>query len=78
MIENVRDCTSDKNLMVNKNGGSKNFTHIAPLKFLPVEVHFNPESMANIIEIKDVASIPGVQISMDSRKDRAIIVGYQN
>ena len=43
-----------------------------------MEVHLNPDSMANIIEIKNVDSIPGVHISMDSRKERVIIVEYQN
>ena len=34
--------------------------------------------MANIVTIKDVASIPGVNIIMDSRKECAIIVEYNN
>ena len=43
-----------------------------------MEVHFNPDSMANILLIKDVASVPGVHISMDSSKERSIIVKYNN
>ena len=34
--------------------------------------------MSKILAIKDVASIPGVHTSMDSRKERAIIVEYKN
>ena len=64
--------------MVYTNVGSKTFTQIAPFKFLPMEVHLNSDSMANILSIKDLASIPGVHISMDSRKYCAIIVEYQN
>ena len=64
--------------MVYTNGGSKNFTKMAPFKLLPMEVHFNPESMANILEIRVVASILGVYISMDSKKERVIIVEYKN
>ena len=60
------------------NGGSKTFTQMAPFKFLPMEVHFNPYSMANILSIKDVASIPGSHISMYSRNERAIIVEDKN
>ena len=78
MIVNVCDCTSDRTLMVYTNGGSNNLSHISPLKFLPIEVHFNPYSMTNILEIKDVASIIGVQISMDSSKDHTIIGKYKN
>ena len=51
---------------------------MAPFKFLPMKVHFNPDSKAKIIVIKNVASIPGVHISMDSRKERVIVVEYQN
>ena len=78
MIGNVCDYTSDEYLTVYTNGGSTNFTHIAPFKFLPMEVYFNTDSMAKILEIKNVASIPGVNISMDSRNDRAIVLEYQN
>ena len=34
--------------------------------------------MTNILAIKDVASIPGLHISMNSRKESLIIVEYQN
>ena len=69
MIGNIRDCTSDETLTVYTNG---NF------QVLPMVSHFNSGSMANILAIKDVASIPGVHINMDSRKERAIIVEYNN
>ena len=43
-----------------------------------MEVHFNAYSIANILVIKDVDSIPGVHISMDSRQEHTIIVEYHN
>ena len=43
-----------------------------------MEVHSNTESVANIPAIKDADSIPGVHISMDSRKEHAIIVECHN
>ena len=51
---------------------------MAPFKFFTMEVHFNPDSMANILVIKDVASIPVLHISMYLRKERAIIAEYKN
>ena len=65
MIGNIRDCTSEETLRVYTNGGSNNFTSMAPLKFLPMEKRFNQDSMVNILSISDVASIPGVHISMN-------------
>ena len=78
MIGNIRDCTLEKTLTVYTNGGSKKFTQISPFKFLPMDVHLNQDSMANIIDIKNVVSILGVHISMDSTKERAYFVEYQN
>ena len=46
--------------------------------FLPMEVNFNPDTMAKILAIMDVVSIPGVHISVDSRKEHAIILEYNN
>ena len=78
MIVNICDCSSDETLTVYTSGGSKTFKQMSPFKFLPMEVHFNPDSMANILVIKYVDEIPGLHISMYSRKDRAIIVEYNN
>ena len=68
MIGNICYCTSDETLTVYINGGSNNFTQMEPFKFLPIEVHLNPESMVKILVVKDVASILWLHISMDSRK----------
>ena len=56
----------------------KDFHTDGTFKFLPMEVNFYPYSMAKILVIKDVASIPGVHISINSRKENVIIVEYQN
>ena len=78
MIGNICNCNSDETLMVYINGYSKTFKQMALFKFLPMGLNFNPYSMVNIIEIKGAASISGVHISMDSRKECAIIVEYHN
>ena len=49
IVVNICDCTSDETLTVYTNRGSKNFTQMASFKFLPMEVHFNPYSMSNIL-----------------------------
>ena len=43
-----------------------------------MEVHFNPDSMEKILVIKDISSMSGLHLSMYSKKERAIIVEYQN
>ena len=78
MIGNIRDCNSDLFLKVYTNEDSNNFTHMAPFKVLPMEVHYNTDSMANTLVIKYVASIPVVNIIMDSSEEHEIIVEYNN
>ena len=78
MIVNISDCTSDETLTVYTNVDSKTLTYIAPFKFLPMELYFNTDSIAHIIVIKYVDSIPGVKIRMDSWKERATFVEYHH
>ena len=77
-IGNSYDCNPDKTLTVYTNRGSKTFIQMETFKFLPMEVHLNPDLMANILAIKDVDSITGLHISMGSRKEPEIIFKYKN
>ena len=60
-----------------KNGGNKLFNEIGEYGLFPIEVHFNLHSMSNIVMLKDVSDVPGVRITMDISKERAITVEYQ-
>ena len=44
---------------------------------LPINVHYNHESMANIVSMKDVLSLPNVKVTMDSSQERAVIVDFK-
>ena len=72
MVVTVCNCTRDEVLVVHTNGGFNTFTKIAPLNILPLDIHINEDSMADILSLKDVASIPGVHIMMYSSKERDI------
>ena len=74
LVRDIRKCNEGEELTVITNGGSQTFTHLAVLKDFPLQVHFKYDSLANIISLRDVANIPGVAITMDSSKERAIIV----
>ena len=56
----------------------KEFYTYCTFQVLPIGVYLNTEAMANIVVVKDVASTPGVHISMDSKKGCVIIVEYNN
>ena len=42
-----------------------------------IEAHFNLRPMANIVALKGMAGVTGVQITMDSSKEREITLEYQ-
>ena len=68
MVRTLHYYTEDEILAVHTNGDLKTFAKITPLKLLPVDIHINEYSMANILLSKDVSFIPGVHITMDSSK----------
>ena len=78
LVNNLKQCETAECLTVFTNGGSQFFEKIGQFKFFPLKVHFNEESMANILSMKDVASIPGVRVIYDSSAERAILVHFNN
>ena len=69
-VGDIRNCSPDECLKMFTNSGSTFYDKIAPLKLLPLDVHFNEKSMATILSVKDVNNIPDVHITMDTRKER--------
>ena len=47
---------------------------MAELKVLPLKVHYDEDSLATVLSVKDVANIENVKIIMDTSKERAISV----
>ena len=76
LVHDLRPCSQDEKIILVTNGnGSIVFEETAIPHILPgFRVHFNPSSMANILSLRDVASLPGVRITMDSSVARAINV----
>jgi len=64
LVKNVRDCKPDDVLKIHTNGGVQTFHQIGDLKFLPLTVHVNPASMANILSLKEVANLDGVRVTL--------------
>ena len=77
MFRNIREFLEEERLTVVTNCGNKAFNEIGEYEIFPIETHFNLNSMAKIIALKDMAAVPGVQITMDRSKERAITVEYQ-
>ena len=74
LVTGVRDCAPHEVLTVLTNGGGKRFTKMGKCSFLPLSVHLNEDSMANIIAFKDMVNIPGARVILDTALGRVINV----
>ena len=50
-----------------------NLFYDASLHITPLRVHYNPDSIATMLEFKDVANIPGARITADTSTERACL-----
>ena len=77
LVNDLVVCSEDEELMIQTNGGGQSFDLKSTMKLFPIDVHFNSESMANILSLKDVAEMEGARITMDTLEERAITVHFQ-
>jgi hypothetical protein len=77
LLNNISVCDDDSSLTIYTNGGSQHFDSKGTLKMLPIDVHYNMNSMANILSMKDVVSLPDVKVTMDSSQESAMIVVFK-
>ena len=75
LVHDIRPCGDDI-LTIVTGGGTHTFHHKATFNLLPISTHYDPSSLANIISMKDVASLPGAWVTMDTNIERAIVLHY--
>ena len=68
LATNVRNCNSEEKLLMLTNGGHISFNQMGDLLQLPMKVHINESSLANILPFAEVSNIAGVHIKMDMSK----------
>jgi len=56
-------------ITMRSNGGSLEYYLKSTLKFFPLDVFYNEYSLANIISLFDLMRVPGIVITLDSRKE---------
>jgi hypothetical protein len=76
MVTGVEACRDEDILTLSTNAGCRVFDQQAMLKFLPISVHFDKNSLATIVAMKDVANVPGVRVQFDTDVERSINVFY--
>ena len=76
LVHDIQQCDPGTGLTVVTNGGSQSYNHTAEFNLLPMKVHFNVHSIANILSLADVANLPNTKITMDSSQDKAIFLHH--
>ena len=74
IIENIRQCSDEESLKIITNGGSLVYDQIGKSKYLPIDMHYNPDSIANVFSLKSVADLEGIDVRMNTGADRSISV----
>ena len=54
------------------------YNKVSSFKLLPIKVHLNEKSLANVLSFKHVASIPGVRITTDTEIEKSLVVHLPN
>ena len=78
MVSNITNSPPGQGVTVITNGGAQTFSQEASLKALPLKVHYNADSLANILSLSDVANLPGALLTMDTEIERAIILHFND
>ena len=76
LVHNIRKCAPGQGLTVVTNGGAQTYDHTAEMEMLPLKVHFNTHSIANILSLSDVANLPDTKITMDTSQERAMLLHH--
>ena len=71
-VQDVNNCTKDKEIIVLKNGGLLFFYRKGRLRFLPLRMHVNKNYLSTILSLKDVKNISGVRVTMYKLIEKAI------
>lgn len=74
MVANIRKCRKYNELRMHTNGGYKDYDMVNELKLLPLRVHVNKRSIANVLSFRKVAGITGCRIKMHTAEENTITV----
>ena len=77
-VSAVTDVASASRSKIITNGGDHIFPQMGCLKFFTLQVWFDASSLANVIALYDIASLPAFRVTMDSEKSKALVVYMPN
>ena len=78
IVSNIVKCAPEDELEMRTNGGSVTYKHTGHFKYLPLKVYFNNKSIANILSLKHVMSIPGAEIKMENGPNPSFLLNIKD
>ena len=78
LLTSIQNCNKQDELNVITNGGSMRYNQMGKMKLLPLELHYNEQSLATILSFKAIVSMPGVHVSYDNLVEDAFHVILPN
>ena len=66
---NLRSYTEEEKLKIYANGGDLTYDETGIFKYLPLDVNFNPQSLANVLSLKHVNYMPGYHLEMNTKTE---------
>ena len=77
-LKSIKQCKPGDELQLVSTGGITTFRQHGVFQLLPLRVHYNPKTMANVLSLKAVMDLPGVDVKLDSTKSDEIVVTVKN
>ena len=74
LVMNIEKVNDQDHLELISTGGTTKFKEMATCKLIPMKVWLNRSKLANILSLKEVASIKGVEVTLDTSVTNAILV----
>ncbi len=78
LVNELRKCYEDEKLTIHTNGGRLTFHEIGSFKYLPLQVYYNPDSIANVLLLKAVAEMKDFHIEMNTKFELTISLVKNN
>ena len=76
MLGDIISCSDDECLNLISNGGTVDYELRSTMKMFPLDVHYNENSIANVMSLYHLVQVKDLVITMDNRKDYGFHVTY--
>ena len=73
-MDSIKTCTEEEKLKIYANRGYFTYGEKGVFNYLPLGVHFNLQSIANVLSLKHIDDMPGYHLEMNTKVELGISV----